>query len=147
MWTDDIFDRVAELCEDRDIEFGIYDGEFLDPDRVQELANRYSTKDVALQDIEEVSVLDHDSTLKRVRCRIIGVIYAAHSNKRTEDLKVRGSIALAATISQKIVGETITASTDHSDSAFRFVEIVTEDRVPFMSVHAVRYSLDMVLSF
>lgn len=147
MFTDDIFNRIEQLLKDDSVDIAVYDGEFFDPDKLIDLQKRYSTKDGYMMDIESVEVVGEDSTTQHPRCRFTCVVYAIHSNKRAIDLKVKGSMALAATAATKLVGQFVQASTDHGEGSFRFFEIQKEDQIPYVSVHAMRVMIDLVIAF
>lgn len=144
-WTNDIFDRVSALLADYSREVVMYDGEFLDPDKIAELQNRYSTKNGCMYDIEEVLPIGKDADNKHPLCRIVVVVYGTVSNKRSAELKVRGSMELATEIAKAMTGQFVLAGSDHSHASFEFLEIQKEDQIPFVSVHAVRFALQMVV--
>ena len=145
MFTEDIFDRLEQLLNEDSVDIAIYDGEFFDPDRLMALQQRYSTKDGYLMDIEGIEVLETDSSGTSPKCRITVVIYCAHSNKRHVDLKVKGSMGLAAKAMKSLTGRYVAAGDDHNAAPFMFAEVIKEDQIPYVSVHAVRFTLDMVL--
>ena len=145
MFTDDIFNRIEQLLKDDSVDVVVYDGEFFDPDKLIELQKRYSTKDGYMMDIESVEMIGEDSSTQYPICRFTCVVYAIHSNKRAIDLKVKGSMALAATAATKLTGQRVESSTDHGEGSFRFFEIQKEDQIPYVSVHATRVMIDMVV--
>lgn len=146
MWTDDILDRIEALTADPSRDVELYDGEFLDPDKIAELSLRYSTKDGVLVDIEDVTVVQYDSSVKHPLLRAVVVAYCIHQNKRSVDKKVRGSIGFSATVASLVNGNKLTASDDHSEGVFRFLEILKEDQIPFVSVHAVRWEINLTVA-
>lgn len=146
MFTDDIFDRVEQLLKDDSVDISIYDGEFLDPDKLIDLQKRFTTKDGYMMDIESVEVVQKSSTSQHPMALFVVVVYCVHSNKRHVDLKVKGSMALAAQAATKLAGQPVTEGSDHGNGNFTFFEIQKEDHVPFVSVHAMRVMLEMVIA-
>lgn len=147
MWSDDLFDHIVSLVSDSSTEIELYDGEFLDPERIAELEFRYSTKNGVLLDVEEVIPVEKDQGSQFPLCRVVVVMYCVHSNKRSTDKKVRGSIGFASSVLSRVVGRKIASGTDHGEADYQFGEIIKEDQIPFVSVYAARVILNIVIDF
>ena len=142
-----IFSKVKQLLKNSAVDVETYDGEFLDPEKLKELQFRYSTKLGALVDIEDVIFIEQDNSLQAPKCNVTVVLYCISSNKREVSTKVENSIQLAGWSAGKLAGSRLEAGTNHNSGLFQFLEIVKEDQIPFVSVHALRVTIELVIQF
>lgn len=145
MWTDSVFSHLETALDSRDREVRLYDADFFDPDKIAELTRRYTTKSGVLLDIENVEVVSFDSGVKLPRINAVVVAYCIHPNQRDVNDKVRGSAGLAQTVAGLVNGTSLTGSEEHSAGVFKFVQMLRENDIPFISVHSVRWSIELTV--
>ncbi len=143
----DIFGDVSTRLADDNVEIVVYRNEFLQPELVKELANRFGTKSAFLVDIEDVIPISKGSDNRSYRCNVTIVLYAAYPEYRDEGEGVKSSFSLALWGSRRLAGQRLAAGTDYAESSYELGEIVKEDQIPYLSVHALRMNMDMVIDF
>lgn len=143
----DIFTDIESRLVNDEVAVEVYRGEFLQLEAIKDLANRFSSKSAFLVDIEDVAPISKAADNRSYRCNVTIVLYAAYPEYRDEGEGVKGSFSLALWGSRRLAGQRLAAGTDHAESSYELSEIVKEDQIPFLSVHALRMAMDIVIDF